>query len=588
MQEEIKKIKKKISDLKTYFDNYWRPYYLDLAEYIYPARSLFLDARNDIATKKGADKSEYDRLKDNSGTVAMELASAGIYSGLTPPAKKWGLFRLREDSADDIKINKSPEVLEAFQRAEVLFFGLCRRSKFYDMLRVAYMDILTFGTCCISVEPYEVELANLEQKEEKGMLSAEPPKTDRGLICRNIPPGEYLLEENHRGEVDTVIRLFALTSRNVVALFGLDNVSMAVKQNLQNGSDNLVTIAHFVAPNKKWDDSFYDSSVKKKFVSIYFEYESQEPLKPLRVSGFDIFPYVTARDLVMGGEPYGRGLGMKALPDIKMLQSMTIDKLTAINKIVDPPLQVDSSLLNERVNTNPGAINYVPNVQGAGAAITPLYNVNVDLDKLETMIYNTKKNIERTFFTDLFLMLSGETIKRNVTAAEVVAKQQEKAEAIGPLIERLIPELILPTVNIILSIMRDWGYFNDFPESTAGKEVEVELISVLAQAQKYSDAALIEQAIAFTNGVATLDPNVRFKIRGDGAVSAYVNAIGAPATMIVGDEEYADKIEEQAQLINANQTAQMAEQMGRASQSLSAAKTGDDNMLTGLLGGQQG
>jgi hypothetical protein len=69
------------------------------------------------------------------------------------------------------------------------------------------------------------------------------------------------------------------------------------------------------------------------------------------------------------------------------------------------------------------------------------------------------------------------------------------------------------------------------------RELTVEYVSVLAQAQRLVNTGAIERLTAFTGELSAVWPSVRHKINVNKAVDEYAEALGVDPTIMVSDDE---------------------------------------------------
>lgn len=279
------------------------------------------------------------------------------------------------------------------------------------------------------------------------------------------------------------------------------------------------------------------------FKSVYWVDGSNQD-EVLAVSGFEEWPIPVARYNVKGLEAYGTGPGWDALPDARMLQKMEYDSAVATELGIKPPLQGPAEII-DTINLYPGS--YTPTGDGINP-IQPIFKGQLDIGTLDAKIQRIEDRIKRKFSTDLFLML--EQIDRGqMTAQEVIARNQEKMAQLGPVVERLQSEFLDVIIERVYNLLDRNGIFPPIPDEVAdimeGQEIKIEYLSPLAQAQKMSGLTAIEQGIAFTGQVAQYDQRVLNRVDFSDAVAKYLDRIGVPATMIRSEEEYQKILEEQ-------------------------------------------
>src|SRR5690606_503392 len=99
------------------------------------------------------------------------------------------------------------------------------------------------------------------------------------------------------------------------------------------------------------------------------------------------------------------------------------------------------------------------------------------------------------------------------------------------------------------------------PPDLQNQELKVEYISVLAQAQKAVATGAIERGAAFVGNLAAAKPDVLDKFDADQAIDEYWDAIGAPPSTLVPDDEVAKIRQGRAQKQAAAENAAMASTM---------------------------
>ena len=136
--------------------------------------------------------------------------------------------------------------------------------------------------------------------------------------------------------------------------------------------------------------------------------------------------------------------------------------------------------------------------------------VRIDLSHLTEDIAEVQGRIKQAFYADLFLMMA-ESDRREITAREVDERHEEKMLMLGPVLERLHDELLDPLVTRVFNIMARAGLFADIPLPPALRveHLQVEFISMLAQAQKAVATGAIERFWQFGGQIAALQARGR-------------------------------------------------------------------------------
>lgn len=549
---DVKAYLRRLADLERRYQS-WRPHYEEINEFLCPRKSQFLST--EASQNDGAKL--HNSIIDSTGGRALRILAAGMQSGLTSPARPW--FKL---GVPDKQLQDRWQVKNWLEEVRKMMLHIFQRSNFYNVTHSLYKDLAAFGTAAMSIDA----------------------DYDSVIRCYGFTIGEYYLAIGPTYRVDSIYRNYWLPVRNVVEAYGEDNVSVSTKNMYNNGNGDIyIRLVHVIEPNPEAKPWLIEAR-NKPYRSVVFEYASHGG-KFLSESGYDSFPVMAPRWEVTGNEVYGRSPGMETLGDIKMLQKMQKKSLIALDKMVDPPMNAPLTLKGKSVLTIPGGVNYIDTMGGSGATFTPAYQVALDFSNLEYKIERVQAAIREGLFSDLFLMLSQSP--KNMTATEVMERHEEKLLMLGPVIERIQPELLDLAIDRTFQIMLDaWPpLIPPAPPEMQGMELEVEYISLLAQAQKMVGITAIEQTAAFVGNLATVKPEVLDKFDQDEAVDIYADMVGVPPKLIVPDEDVQAMRQERAQQIKQQQMMEQGAQLAQGAKTLSETDTGGNNALTALMGG---
>ncbi len=481
----------------------WFAHWQELSSYLLPRSGrFFVQDRN-----KG--ERRHNNIYDSTGTRALRVLAAGMMSGMTSPARPW--FRL---STADPELAKFGPVKQWLNQTTMLMRDIFARSNTYRALHSMYEELGAFGTAS------SVILA------------------DFGNVIHHYPitTGEYCIATNYRGEVTTLYREFQKTVAEIVAEFGVDKVSPAIKNLHDRGSlDQWVTLIHAIEPRTDRDSTKRDGK-NMAWKSVYFEIGG-EPDKFLRESGFDQFPAICPRWATAGGDIYGNSPGMEALGDIKQLQQEQLRKAQGIDYMTKPPLQVPTALKNRDVDSLPGGVTFV-DVSGPNAGIRTQFDVRLDLNHLLADIQDVRERIKGAFYADLFLMLANQTDAR-MTATEVAERHEEKLLMLGPVLERLHNEMLDPMVEITFERMLAAGIVPPPPPDLQGQNLNVEFVSMLAQAQQAVGTNSVDRFVGTLGQVAQVKPEVLDKLDADHWADAYSDMLGVDPELVVPNDKVA-------------------------------------------------
>lgn len=558
----------------------WIAEYKDISNVLLPrAGRFFVEDRN-----RGNRRNQ--NIFDSTATKSLRVLGAGLMAGATSPARPWIALKTPYDD-----LNKKKPVKTWCADVTKLILDIFNRSNVYRSLHSMYEEIGAFGTA--------VSIIMTDYQD--------------GIRMYPLTAGEYCISTSDRGEVDTLYREFQKTVAQLVKQFGYENVSQNTQNMYDRGNlDVWRTVIHCIEPNEDRDPSKSDAR-NMAWTSTYLEVggssDSQQTSNQgttggdnaeLSVSGFKKFRVVAPRWSTYGGDIYGNGPAMDALGDIRQLQHEQLRKGQAIDYMTKPPIQAPTSLKNHDIDTLPGGISFADSAtQGGG--IRSMFEVNLRLDYLLSDIEDVRTRIKSAFYEDLFLMLANNT-NANMTATEVAELHEEKMLMLGPVIERLHDELLKPLVDAAFDIVVEAGLLPPPPPELAGVALQVEFVSILAQAQKQIGTNSIDKLTMALGTVAMMQvnaqqpPTVLDNFDPDGWYEQYTDALGTDPSIDVDPDQRdaqraarakaAQQAQQQAAMQQAAETAKTAAQaptQGGASNVLSDTMSN----LTGYTGGPQ-
>lgn len=526
----------------------WLSHWKEISDYLLPRSGRYFVQDRDRGQRR------HNNIYDSTGTRALRVLAAGMMAGMTSPARPW--FRLGTADPELMKFAPVKMWLNDVTRTMSTVF---QKSNTYRSLHSMYEELGAFGTGAAIVLP-----------DYKNVIHHYP-----------LTIGEYCIATDYQGNVNTLYREFQKTVHELVGEFGIENCSNTVKNLYDRGSlDQWVTILHSIEPRSDRDARKRDGK-NMPWSSCYFEIGAQEG-KYLSESGFKEFPAVVPRWATAGGDIYGNSPGMEALGDIKQLQHEQLRKAQGIDYKTKPPLQVPTSMKNRDVETLPGGISFV-DASSPHGGIRTAFETNLDLSHLLEDIRDVRGRIQGSFYADLFLMLANQTDAR-MTATEVAERHEEKLLMLGPVLERLHNELLDPLIETTFSRMIEAGVVPPPPPELEGQDINVDFVSMLAQAQRAIGTNSVDRFVGNLGQIASFKPDVLDKFDSDKWADSYSDMLGVDPELIVPSDRVA--LIRQARAKSA-QDAQQQEQMATGAQTaknLSQAQTSDPSVLTNVIG----
>lgn len=544
----------------------WVNHWMELSDYLLPRRGRYL-----IEAQNSRGRRRQNKIVDGTGTQALRTMAAGMMSGMTSPSRPWFRFRMEGEDLNDRHVVK-----EWLGDVERVVRSILHASNFYTSAHTIYEEMGAFGTA-----------AMYRERDFNNVIRFRP-----------FTAGEYYIGENDLGVVDTVVRRFTMSVWQIYRKFVLSDVTQPDKEDWtgvsdatrrlwqQGAVDELCTIIHVIEPRPLAErDVDNPTSSNKPYRSMYFEEANTTGSELLQEDGYDALPVYVPRWDVLGGDIYGRGPGMDALPDIKQLQHEQKRKAQAIDKMVNPPMVGATSLRGKPSSVIPGHTTYVDPTQGS-QGFQPAYMVQPRIQEMLLDIQEVQERIQRGFFADIFAMMINSD-RRQITATEVAERHEEKLVLLGPVLQRVNTELLDPMLEDVVRFAAESGRLPEAPPEIQGMEMRVDYVSLLAQAQQAVSATSIERTLSFAGNLAGVKPSVLDNIDFDAGLREYSEVLGNTPEMLRDPRDVQRMRQRRAQARRQQERQQQAETAktgAEAAKLLAETDTQNPNALSALTG----
>ena len=498
----------------------WETHWQEVADYMQPRKA-------DVTKKRARGDKRMEQVFDSSPIQAVELLAASLHGMLTNPSTPWFTLRFKDEDIDNE--DEAKLWLEASTDAMYTAFN---RSNFQQEIFELYHDLITFGTAAMFIEEDDDDIIKFS--------------------TRHI--NEVFIAENDKGRIDTIYRRFNISARAAIQKFG-ESVSSDVQGKATKNPYDEVEILHAVYPRSEFNPNKKDKA-NMPFESVYMEYKNGNELS---VGGFKEFPFVVPRYLKASNEIYGRSPAMTALPDVKMLNEMCKTTIKAAQKQVDPPLLVPDDGFLLPVRTVPGGLNFYRS--GTRDRIEPL-NIGANNPLGLNMEQQRRDSIRAVFYVNQLMMQQGP----QMTATEVIQRNEEKMRLLGPVLGRLQSELLKPLIDRVFAILLRNNMLPQAPEFLSGRDIEIEYVSPLAKAQKSTELQSIMRAVEILGSLANVAPVFDY-VNFDNLVKHLADIVGVPQKILKSQSQ-----------VNAErqQAQQQQQEMQQMQQLQQVAKAGGD------------
>lgn len=509
------------------------PHYKELSRFVQPRRGRF------FTSDRNRGGARHQSIINSQATWAHRTAKTGLFAGTMNPARPW--FRLR---TDDPGLMEFGPVKVWLSTVEGLMRDVFDEGNLYNMAPVLFGELLLFGTGC---------MLHVDDAEDVARFYTQTA-------------GSYMIAQNHRQEVTTLAREYEMTTEQLIGEFGERAVSPIVKTAWDNGNyGTWHKIAHFIEPNPDFDPRKLPSKFKA-WRSVKYEPGHPDKDSFLSQRGFNRFPAYCPRWEVTGEDVYGTDCpAMTALGDIKGLQIEEKRKAQAIAKMVNPPLKGPPSLHGQVVASVPGG--FTISDTGAGQEkLSSIYDVDPHIQELVQDIEKVERRIDRAFFVDLFLAISTMEGVQPKNMLELTQRNEEKLVQLGPALGRVHGEWLDKMIDRTFEQLVDRELLPPAPRELQRRELRVEFISSLAQAQHAVSTGNIDRYFAFISGLAGVPGYEQVTDKGDAdqAADEYGHLIGVPARIVVPDDRVAAVRQQRAAEAEQDKRQAMAMELAKA------------------------
>lgn len=484
-------------------------------------------------------------IYDNTMMVANELLASGLHNILTPTATRW-----LHVEPEDPEVLESAEAADWFAAAEERLVRDIERyeSGFHTAMSEVYPDIAAFGNGA---------LATL---------------WDGGLVYQSMPLTETYVEEDSYGRVNRIYRDFELTAAQVIEKFGEVNAPERARAAYYRGEITQRTrILQALVPNPAYSPSTKFGRNSLQITSWFIDYETSKEI--LRES-FRELPIAFARWNKDSDELYGRGSGVQALSDQRMLNKMNWTTLRGAEKAIDPPMLLPDNGFVTQLDLSPGGYSFYRAT--TVDQIRELYTRSGEGVDLGVQLSDRRQtNIRAAYHYELLQLIQDP----RMSATQVLEISARVQQILSPAAARLQSELLEPVVSrSFREELRHPGSLPPVPAILAGVNVRFRYVSPVQRAQRASEARAAVEAINATMQIGQLDPRAFDPIDTEALTRFFFAAYGVSPHLLRTSAEVKQLQQGRAQLQQQREqqsTIQgMAEAAGKAAPALQAIQGG--------------
>lgn len=518
----------------------WMTIWQEIAEVIFPRRS-------DIVVKQQQGAQKERRLFDSTAVSANERLAGSIAGTVTPSTSQW--FEPLVPQIYNIPVPASVENYADAVGKDM--FRTLQMSNFDIATQEMYQDLVAFGTGAMFI-------------------------SDAGsgnVHARSMQPGEYMIDADSNGEIRKVIRLLKMQVREVIKRWGMEAVAEVIRTPLESGSRELlnreVDIMHWITYRDNEPIGFPVDNFP--IASIYLDVSNKHLI---RKSGFYEWPCPVVRWSSTSGEPYGRGPGFTALPDVLSLNRAEELSLRAWAKAIEPPILALHDGILGQPDFRPSRINYI-NMEGALSYLEPKTRLDIETVKRE----DKRRSIWNTYYMDQVQFIP-ERGKTPASAEEIRARLNIMLQVLGPQLVRLEKEFLVPVLERVFGIRNRAGKLPEVPFEVVdyakriGNSMQVQFIGPVARAKRQAEAGVIDTFVSFVGATAQIDPQIVDVVDFDQAARERARIDQVPKKLIVPQDEVdeirANRAKQEAQRVQMERNAMAAQTAGAAAPAMQA------------------
>lgn len=478
-------------------------YWQEVADQFYPERADFTFVRHTGEEFAAHLMSSYPLI------VRRELGNA---FGAMLRRDEWFKLKVAREEFEDHDAKRWLEATTRLQRRAMYD----RRSLFTRATSEGDQDFAAFGQAVISVE------ANL----------ANPSLLYRCWHLRDVA-----WTEGYDGQIDSVYRKWSPTLRQLVQLFGLDALHPKHKQMYNKKPLHNPKCMHAVVPGERYGERY-------PWVSVYLDCENQHVIKyePMMHQ-----MYVIPRWQTVSGSQYAYSPAtVAALPDARLLQSMTEVLLTAGEKAVDPPMLAVAEAIRSDVNIRRGGITWVDAEydERLGEVLRPINQDRSGLPMGFDMQDRTRNDLAAAFYLN---KISLPIMAGDMTATEVSQRVEEYIRNAIPLFEPMEMEYNGQICDRTFEVLLLNGAFGEIPKSLQGQEVTFMFESPIRSAEDRKKGQRFREAIDLTTIGASIDPTLSAHTDFHVALRDALSGVGVSAEWIRKEKDARNVIQNMVQ-----------------------------------------
>jgi hypothetical protein len=344
-----------------------------------------------------------------------------------------------------------------------------------------------------------------------------------------------------------------------------------------------ITIYHIVMTNEDYYTTYNETPEKERkiklpYVSVYCQLEEEHEIECV---GSPTIIYCIPRWQKVSGSQYAYSPAVvAALPDARLLQSITLSLLEAGEKAVNPPMIAHEGAVRSDISLIANTISWIQDGY-EGKADDAVKVMNLDRSGLQyglTMQADTRGQLTRAFYLD---KLSLPIFDAAMTATEVRQRIQEWIRSAAPLFGTMQTEYNQAMCKMQFDSLMHVGAFGDprtIPQELQGETIDFTFSSPILEAKGADKGQKFIEMMGTIAQTIQLDPSARFLPNATLALRDALDGQGIPAKWLNDEDEVDERVANEKQAQQQQQFiqtlaagGQAAEQIGKGAQAINQA-----------------
>lgn len=510
-----------------------------IADNFYPERADFTVSRN-------VGEEFADNLYTSYPLLARRDLGNAIGAMLRPTSKEWKHIRTR-DNYERLGVEARAWLEWADRKMTRAMYA--KRSQFTRATKEGDHDFAAFGQCVIHT--------TLNRDGD-------------GLLYRCYHLRDVAWVEDETGAANTVYRRWKPRAVDLVTLFR-DKVHPDVKDKAAKTPYCEIDCYHAIIPSYTLPGGDADQR-NKPYRSVYIDVTHQHIMEDV---GLFEQEYTIPRWQTVSGSQYAYSPAtVAALPDARLIQSMTVVLLEAGEKAVTPPMLAVQEAIRGDVSLFSGGITWVDAAydERLGEVLRPVSQDTSGFPLGLEMMQDTRTMIAEAFYLNKLALPAPE---QEMTAYEVGQRVQEYIRQAMPLFEPMEAEYNGPLCEITFDKMMRAGAFgppDSIPKELQGSDIEFVFESPLHDAVDRQKGQRFIEAAEMLATAASIDGTAGRIVDASRALRDTLSAIGVPAEWQRSETEVRDLAAREKEMQETSATLALMQQGADVAETISKAQ----------------